>query len=272
MSREKSSDSLSTALTFHASFDHGANADFGAGDRHIYSVSTGSDSKTVVLTPGLGEPALTLAEGKGKYGAALAFTRENTHTVSFKAGQNVAFSEEGFHGTISFWLRGNPAEIPGDYCDPLQLTDKDYSDACIWVDLTKNDTPSDLRLGVFGNQKEWDLTDKRHENGAFYWRLVKVAEPPLSSDRWTHVAITWDGINTAAGGRARLYLDAEYRGASNLIRERFTWDMANVRISLGVGDYVGMIDDFALFNRALSSEEIRTLNALEYGVAELHNR
>ncbi|MBM3262429.1 MAG: LamG domain-containing protein [candidate division Zixibacteria bacterium] len=266
------SQNLSASLTFHASFDHGPDADFGAGDRRLYSVSTGAEPKEIVLTPGLGDPPLTLAQARGRYGAALAFTAENTHTVSYKAEKNVAYAQDGFQGTISFWLFGDTADIPGQYCDPLQLTDKDYSDACIWVDITKNDSPSDLRLGVFGNQKEWDLTDTRHENAAFYWRLVKVAEPPVAKTRWTHIAITWDGINSAGGGRARFYLDGEHRGASNLIRERFTWDIAKTRISLGIGNYIGMIDDFAVFNRPLTPDEIRALIRLEHGVADLYGK
>jgi hypothetical protein len=164
----------------------------------------------------------------------------------------------------------DPAQIPGQYSDPLQVTDKNYSDACIWVDFTKNDTPSDFRLGVFGDRSAWDVTNRASQSQEFFWRLAKVAEPPFAKDQWTHVVVTWDGINSSQNGRARLYFNGEYQGASGIIREHFTWDVAQAAIRLGMGHFVGLFDDLAMFNRPLTHEEIRVLYALERGVAELH--
>ncbi len=262
--------SLTTALTFHASFDHGADADFALGDKQLYSTTDQDVQKTATFIPGRGNPALSIVEGQGKFGAALAFTQADSHVVLYKAAQNVAYDPAAFRGTASFWMNLDPAEIPGQYCDPLQLTDKDYSNAAIWVDFTKNDKPSDLRLGCFGNQSEWDVTDRRGDSNEFFWRLVKVAEPPFAKGQWTHVAITWDGINTPAGGRARLYLNGIYQGATGRISENFTWDVANASIRLGMGHFVGLLDELAFFNRPLTQEEVRMLIGLERGVAELH--
>jgi hypothetical protein len=264
--------SLAEALTFYASFDHGPDADFGLGDGRIYSVTVENGQETGELTPGLGQPALTLAEGQGRFGSALKFTLENSHVVLFKAARNVAYSQSDFGGTVSFWMSVDPAEIPQRYCDPFQLTDKDYSDACIWVDFTKNDTPPDFRLGCFGNRSEWDVTGQRGRSEEFFFRLVKVAEPPFAKGRWTHVAITWNGLNTAQPGRARLYLNAEYKGATSRVDERFTWDVEKASIRLGTGHYVGLFDDLAFFNRPFSADEVRALYALERGVAELLHR
>jgi hypothetical protein len=262
--------SLSKALTFHASFDHGPEADLALGDRQIYSATIADVQKVVALTPGLGDPPLSIAEGRGKFGAALEFTPENSHVVLYKAEQNVAYSPQAFRGSASFWLSLDPAEIPGQYSDPLQLTDKDFSDACIWIDFTKNDTPSDFRLGVFGNQSEWDVTNQRAKSAEFFWRLAKVTEPPFAKDRWTHIVITWDGLNNTRQGRAKLYFNAEYQGATGAIRERFTWDVTQAAIRLGMGHFVGLFDDIAFFNRPLTPEEIRVLYNLEHGVTELH--
>jgi len=84
------------------------------------------------------------------------------------------------------------------------------------------------------------------------------------------VAVTWDGLNGSRSGRARLYLDGVDRGATGVIRERFSWDVAKALIRLGTGRYVGLMDDLAFFNRPLSAEEIGALHALERGVTELH--
>lgn len=261
---------LAEALTFHASFDHGPDADFGLGDRRIYSAIVQNGAESGELRPGLGQPALTIAEGQGKFGSALQFTRENSHVVLFKAARNVAYSPVNFGGTASFWMSVDPVEIPQRYCDPFQLTDKNYSDACIWLDFTKNDTPPDFRLGCFGDQREWDASGQREQGEKFYFRLAKVAEPPFAKGQWTHVAVTWTALNTAQPDRARLYLNGEYQGATSRVGERFSWDIEKTVIRLGTGHYVGMFDDLAFFKRPLSADEIRTLCQLERGVAELH--
>ena len=263
---------LASALTFHASFDDGPNADYALGDGQLYSATVRGAEEVIGLIPGLGERPLALSPGGGKFGGALEFTRENSHVVVYKAEQNVAYSPEGFRGTASFWLNLDPAAIPGHYCDPFQLTDKVYDDACIWVDFTKNDTPPNFRLGVFGDRSAWDVNGTGGEGELFHFRLVTVAEPPFGEGRWIHVAITWDGINDTQQGRARLYLDGVYRGATNVIPERFSWDITNAGIRLGMGHFVGLIDDVALFNRPLSLEELHVLYGLERGVAELHGR
>jgi hypothetical protein len=267
--RDEGRADLSRALTFHASFDHGPDADYAAGDARVYTPAEGAAHGDGALAPGLGEPPLGIVPDGGRYGAALEFTPERSHVVVYKAAGNVAYSPAGFRGTIAFWMSLDPAALPGRYCDPLQVTDKRYDDACIWLDFTKNDTPPDLRLGVFGDLRGWNVSGRESGSEEFYWRLLKVAVPPFAAGRWTHVAVTWDGVNTAAGGRARLYLDGEDRGATGGISEPFTWDIAKAWIRLGTGRFVGRLDDLAAFDRPLTPGEIRDLHRLEGGVAAL---
>ena len=158
---------LASALTFHASFDHGPDADFALGDSKLYAASSAGGVPTR-----LRDDSVSIAEGRGKYGDALEMTLENTQIVLYKAERNVAYAPEACRGTVSFWLSVDPADIPGQYCDPLQVSDKKYSDACIWIDFTKNDTPSDFRLGVFGDASEWDPENKEGGGERFFWRLV----------------------------------------------------------------------------------------------------
>jgi hypothetical protein len=140
------------------------------------------------------------------------------------------------------------------------------------VDITKNDTPSDFRVGVFGNRGAWDVTNQASQAEAFFHRLLRVVEPPFARDQWTHVVITWDGVNSARPGRARLYFNGAYQGATGVIRERFTWDIAKARVRLGTGHYVGLVDDIAFFNRPLTPDEIGVLYGLEGGVVALRGR
>jgi hypothetical protein len=260
---------LSKSLTFHASFDKGADADFALGDRLIYSGKTvAGQQKPVSSEPGLGSPALAVVPGQGKFGAALEFTRENSHVVFYKAEKNVAYSTENFSGTVSFWLRLDPQKIPQTYTDPIQLTDKDYSNSAIWVDFTKNDTPSDFRLGIFGDQKVWDKKNQKGESEAFFWRLLKIVKPPFSPDKWTHVVVSWQGLNTDKIGRGKLYFDGKLQGETGGIREPFVWDISEATIRLGTGPYVGMFDEIAIFNRSLTDEEVHTLYELKESLSK----
>jgi len=261
---------LSKSLTFHASFDNGANADFALGDEKIYSGKTvGDEQKPASYDVGLGDPPLTIVQGKGKYGSALEFTKENSHVVFYKAEKNIAYSTKNFSGTLSFWLKLNPQKIPQTYTDPIQLTDKDYSNSAIWIDFTKNDTPSDFRLGIFGEQKIWDKKNKKGLAEAFFWRLLKIVKPPFSEDKWTHVAVIWEGLNTNKIARGKLYFDGVFQGETGGITEPFVWDISEATIRLGTGPFVGMFDEIAIFNRTLTNDEVSLIYKLKKGVGDL---
>lgn len=261
---------LARSLTFHAAFDTGPDADFARGEATAYTAVLPMGSIVTEGKPGIHDASISIASGAGKYGNALAFTAPSDAILFYHAAENVAYAPDAFSGTASFWMRVNPAEIGGQYADPFQLTDKIFSDDCIWIDFTKNDDPSDFRLGVFGDRATWDPTNMQAFSKEFYWRLAKVTEPPFAKDRWTHVVVTWDGLNNTQRGRARLYFDTEYQEATGIIREQFNWDTARATIRLGTGPFVGLIDDLALFDRALTPAEIGVLYGLEQGVAELY--
>ena len=51
-------------------------------------------------------------------------------------------------------------------------------------------------------------------------------------------------------------------------RQAFTWDLSKATIRLGLG-YVGLLDELAIFNRALSAGEVRMLFELPAGLSGL---
>ncbi len=257
---------LRDALTLHASFDDGMDAAYARGDRRIYSAP--SYKELDEKSPGHWGDQIEIVYDSGHVGHALRFVSKNVKALFYTADQNVAFSTEGWTGTVSFWLSLDPAQdLEPGFCDPIQITDSAYNDSAIWVDFTK-ENPRQFRLGVFGDLAAWNPEKQSTaENPKFNDRLVVVDEPPFASGEWTHVAIVHEELG-APQGRARLYLNGELQGESSRIDEAFSWNPVYATIRLGV-NYVGLFDELAVFDRALTPDEIHTIYSLEGGISAL---
>jgi hypothetical protein len=121
---------LRKALTFHASFDHGTDADFALGDRRLYTASSYENRNDA--KPGIGNPDVGIISGRGMFGDALQFKKKNTMVIYYQAEKNVAYQTANWSRTVSFWLSLDPdKDLQPGYCDPLQVTDKDYNNAAI---------------------------------------------------------------------------------------------------------------------------------------------
>jgi hypothetical protein len=159
----------------------------------------------------------------------------------------------GWNGTVSFWLSLNPDQDLTGFSDPIQITDKDYNDAAMWVDFTGNDKPRHFRLGVFGNLLAWNPNSVRGQtNPEFLRHIVAVTTPPFARGTWTHVAFTFSGLNSQPPGSAKLYVNGKMQGSTEPITEPFTWDITKAKIRVGV-NYVGLLDELSIFSRALRS-------------------
>lgn len=247
--------SLKGSLAFHASFDKGTEADVARGDRKIYSAP---DYKQIdIAKAGLGDVDAGVEQRAGlQSSAALRFNSKNVRALFYKGDRHVSLDG----GTLSFWLRLDPdKDLAPGFSDPIQITDKAYNDSAIWVDFTKDDVPRHFRLGVFGTLKSWNPADvPPDKNPVFLQRLVVVDRPPFARERWTHIAFTWSGLNTGGNGTASLFLNGKLVSSRTGIREPFEWDREKLALRLGVG-YVGLMDELATFDRALSESEVALL-------------
>ena len=72
-------------------------------------------------------------------------------------------------------------------------------------------------------------------------------------------------------GHATLYLDGVAQSSTAAVGEPFGWDWATASIRVGV-NYVGLFDELAIFDRALTADEIASLASLEGGVSDLWRR
>jgi Concanavalin A-like lectin/glucanases superfamily len=260
-------DSLRAALSFFASFDHGFHADYAHGDRLMYTAPSYRSLDEAVAD--VVSPDIVIAKGQGRYGDALQFRKKNTQAVFYRAAVNVGYRPRNFSGTISFWLSLSPdADLEPGYVDPLQITDKAYNNAAIWVDFTR-DKPRHFRLGVFGDSAAWNPRNLSTEQDPFFnQRTVVVTEPPFARGQWTHVAIVFSRLGADSGGTAKLYLNGKLAGTADGIREPFNWEPALATIRLGV-NYVGLWDELSTFTRPLSDAEVDALYRLDGGVGTL---
>jgi hypothetical protein len=263
-------DSLARSLTFHASFDRGLDADVALGDaafRHAPSMSKQAEAKSGL--PESGE--VQLARDAGRFGHALRFTKKKSPLVFFHAAKNVPYRTNNWSGTVSFWLSTDPAgELEPGFCDPIQITPRAWNDACFFVEFEKRTNDIPFRLGVYPDFKAWNPNNKKWaEVTAVEKPLVAASTTPFARGKWTHVVFTFEHFNTGRDdGIARLYLDGALAAALGPRRQTFTWDEDKCLIMPGLS-YIGLWDELAIFNCALSASEVRALNQLKDGVREL---
>ncbi len=260
--------SLRKALTFLASFDHGLDADFGAGDRRLFHAPSLKHPR--IGTVGLpANGAISIARGEGRTGDALRFHRAVPEVVFYQVEKNLTYSKSNWSGTVSFWLRLDPDTdlVPG-YCDPLQITPRDWNDASFWVDFSKDERPRHFRLGMFADRSVWDPQKRNYDTLPANERpLVTVTRPPFSRNRWTHVAFTYENFNTGKkDGTATLYLDGKPQGTVSAWEQTLAWDLSKTIAMIGI-NYTGLFDELAFFDRALTATEVGQLFALPDGLS-----
>lgn len=262
--------SLREALTFHASFDHGPDADFGLGDRRLFNAPSMNQPRTG--TPGLPtNGVVSIAQGEGKVGHALRFHRKAREMVFFQSEKNFTHAKSNWSGTVSFWLRLSPdADLEPGYCDPIQITPREWNDASFWVDFSKDERPRLFRLGTFADRAVWDPARRDYDSMPLGEKpLVTVTRPPFTRERWTHVLFTFANFNTGKkDGVSALYLDGKLQGTVTGREQTLSWEPSKALAMLGL-NYTGLFDELAFFNRALTAAEVERLHALPGGVAAL---
>ena len=261
--------SLRAALVFHASFDQQLDADHAAGDGTLYTAPQGSRAEA---QPGLPEGELVrwTEPEAGKFGRALQFTQKMRPQVFFRGAGNLNYQENGWSGACSFWMRISPDEdLEPGYCDPVQFVGQAWDQGNMFVEFTK-ENPRHFRYAMMALKHLWNPDNRDWEAiPVAELPMVQVENPPFSRDRWTHVVFTFENVNSGEkNGVGTLYLDGEFQGTFADREQTFHWDVEQSALTLGLA-YIGYLDDVAVFNRALTPEEVRHIYALEGGVANL---
>ena len=245
--------SLKTALTFYASFDGGTDADISRGDKRLFTLIN-KEPKLGNKTEGMSR----MVKGKGLSGDALLFTKRNAKWLLYDGAKNFHFAEKNWSGSVSFWLKVDPINgLDPGYVDPIQITPNTWNDASFFVDFAKDGNPRSFRLGAFADKSVWNPENKDVPEPQR--PLVPAKSNPFSSDKWTHIAFTWENFNTGKkDGVATLYLNGKNEGIITEWNQKFSWAGKPHRILIGL-NYMGLFDELACFNRALSSKEIKRI-------------
>jgi hypothetical protein len=263
-------DAISSALLLYAPFDETADAVFAKGDASLYE-ATSIDHRSTAKSWTTGVLPIQLLSDGGRFSGCLRFERPSKEIVFFKANHNFPTFAESRSGTVSFWLNTDPiAELREGFCDPIQITSKQWDDAAFFVEFEKRGNKVPFRLGVYADKHVWnpDGTDfaaippeKRP--------LAAVENPPFQKGKWTHIAFTFSNFNSQkADATSKLYLDGSLVASLSPRLQTFTWDIDQAAIMLGL-NYVGLMDDLAIFDRALEADEIQFVYHLPEGVGML---
>jgi hypothetical protein len=257
--------SLAQALTLHASFDRGLDADFSRGDKTCYA----QGKELVRATP---TDDLKLAPDAGRFGGALHFAKKSNLRPAFKDAGVLGYNDKNWNATVSVWLRLNPdQDLEPGYCDPIQIVGDDIKKGFIFLEWSKDHMPRHFRYAIRPLDEIWNPDNLGWEEIPARKRpMVQVERAPFSRDAWTHAVFTLENINDKGKPRGgRLYLNGQLQGAIENWDLTLGWDPTHVLLVLGAA-YVGHMDDLAVFNRVLTADEVKQLYELPRGAAELY--
>jgi Concanavalin A-like lectin/glucanases superfamily len=95
--------------------------------------------------------------------------------------------------------------------------------------------------------------------------MVRVPAVGFKAGEWHHVVINWRNFDTGkADARATLFIDGKQIGEVKDRAIAMNWEIERVGIYVAV-NFIGLLDEFAVFNRPLTLDEVARLHR-ELGV------
>jgi len=256
-----SAPSMLDAVTFYASFDESVAADFSSGPAEVrtrYGALNNPDGFR--YQDGYPQNAYRIAPSGGVNGGALEaldVLPENGR-MFFPAAGNLPYDRDGWSGSVSFWIKTNPdTMLKTSFCDPIQITQRGATNGGLWIDFPDS-SPRDMRLGAF--QSEGDGRERIFESDPEA-PLIVVSPIGFQQTDWHHLLFTWSDFDTGAdNAQATLYIDGKPQGSIGGRNITMDWDISQTGIYVAV-NYIGLLDELAIFNRPLDDDEIQRLAA-----------
>lgn len=257
---------LKQALTFHASFDKGFDADFSRGDK---AALARTKQGTVPLAA---NDELKLVPDGGRFGGGLHFTKKGTTQPRFKDVGVLNYNATNWSASVSVWLKLDPdKDLEPGYCDPVQIVGDDTKKGFIFLEWSKDESPRHFRFAIRPLVQIWNPNNLDWAKMTAPQRpAVNLERAPFSRERWTHAVFSFENVNDKSKKPVgRLHLNGALMGKIENWDLTLGWNPDAVQLVLGAS-YVGHLDDLAAFNRALTDAEVKLLHGLKNGVRELH--
>ena len=151
--------------------------------------------------------------------------------------------------TIAFWAYGDPERMP-----------QSHTTFAAYADPANNESRVASAHVPWGNGNVYfDAGGTATSGGGEYDRISKAAAPEEYEGQWRH----WTFLKNAETGDQRIYLDGIlWHSGTGLTRPLTGAEVTAFTIGCKASHaeiYPGMVDDFRLYNRALTPNEIRLL-------------
>ncbi|MFM8272582.1 MAG: LamG-like jellyroll fold domain-containing protein [Gemmata sp.] len=258
--RDAEADSIRKAVTFYASFDDEVKGDFGKGQLTFDTRTNHPTEKgKYVVEKGFSDKAFRIAKNKGVAGGALEAVDvlSKNGRIFVPAKGNLAFKPDGWSGSVSMWCKSNPdTMLKTGFCDPVQITQKGANNGGLWFDF--NDAkPRDLRHGAFPMVPEGKKGVGEDDPNAPMVRAPKIG---WKEAEWHHVVLAWENLDTGKDNAVTsLYIDGKLIGQVKGRAIAMGWDVEKAGIYTAI-NYIGLLDEMALFDRALTAPEVAALH------------
>lgn len=260
ISAEPDEAGLRKAATFYASFDEAVAADVGGGGRTLSTrFNHPTEKGKFVVEKGFDDKVFRIAKDKGKHGGCLEVVEvlPRNGRVFFPVQGNMAYRKDGWGGSLSVWINTDPDTLlKTKFCDPIQITQKGANNGGIWFDF--NDAkPRDMRMGLFPAVAEGQQAIKEEDPKA---PMVWVKKVGFKKGDWHHIVLTWENLDTGKkDAHAVLWIDGKKIGEVRDYELAMRWDVEQAGIYVAV-NYIGLLDELALFKRPLTEAEIGLLH------------
>ncbi len=253
-------DDIRKAVMFYASFDEDVKGDFGGGQLTFDTrVTYPKEKGKFTIEKGFSDKAFKIAKNKGIAGGALDAVDilPNNSRIFVPVKGNLAFKSDGWNGSVSMWCKTDPDKmLKTGFCDPVQITQKGANNGGLWFDF--NDAkPRDLRHGAFPVIPDGKKGIGESDPNA---PMVRVPKVGWKADEWHHVVLTWTNLDTGkADAVTSLYIDGKLIGQVKDRAIAMGWEVEKAGIYTAI-NYIGLLDEMALFDRALTADEVAALH------------
>lgn len=246
-------------VTFYASFDEACRGDFGGGELAPKSrFGNPHERDKFVFEPGFDEKIYRIAAKDGVAGGALSPTAvlPNNGRIYFPAKGNLPYDKNGWEGTLSMWINTDPNTlIPTKFSDPVQITQNGANNGGLWFDFN-DEKPRAMRMGVFPGEAPGSPPFKETDADA---PLIRSTTAGMKQGDWHCIVMTWRNLDTGkADAHAAFYMDGKLLGELKNRNLAMRWDIEKTGIYTAI-NYMGLLDEMAIFRRALSPADVATL-------------